>query len=76
MFDGTIPVELERLKEIYRAVDHLATSIAAFIADAHRDGLPAPVQERIGSLEVETDKIMALFQGVLTDDEQDELMIR
>jgi hypothetical protein len=74
MFDGTIPVELERLKQIYRSVDHLSSSIAAFAADAHREGFSADVRERIDALERETDTIKELFAGILTDEEQDELM--
>ena len=74
MFDGNVPVELERLKEIYRAVDHLSNNLAAFADDARREGLPKPVQERIESLEEEADNIEELFEGVLTDDEQFELL--
>lgn len=74
MFDGTVPVELERLKEIYRSVDQLSIKIAAFAAEARSEGLSKWVQERIDSLERETDKTKALFEGVLTDTEQDELM--
>jgi hypothetical protein len=75
LFDGTVPVNLDRLKEIYRAIDQLSLKIVAFSADARREGLPKSVEERLDSLERETDKIRELFQGVLTDDEQDELML-
>jgi hypothetical protein len=76
MFDGTVPVELERLKEIYRSIDQLSLRLGAFAADARREGLPAEVQKRIESLEEDADKIKELFEGVLTDDEQDETRIR
>lgn len=74
MFDGTVPVNLERLKEIYRAFDRMTTNLAALIQVAHNEGLPTSFQEGIQALEVETDEIRALFQGVLTSDEQEELV--
>jgi hypothetical protein len=74
MFDGTIPVEIERLKQIYKSIDQLSCKLCAFGADAHREGLPASVEKRLQALEDEADEIKALFEGVLTDAEQDELM--
>jgi hypothetical protein len=76
MFDGTVPVEIERLKEIYRAIDQLSCKLGGFAADARREGVPDPVRERIESLEEEADKIKELFEGVLTDEEQEETRIR
>jgi hypothetical protein len=74
MFDGTIPVEIERLKEIYRAIDQLSMKLGGLAADARIGGASKGVQKRIDALEQEADKIKELFGGVLTGEEQEELM--
>ena len=74
MFDGNIPVEIERLKKIYWSIDQLSCKLGRLAADARIGGASKGVQKRIDALEEYADKILELFNGVLTEDEQDEMM--
>jgi hypothetical protein len=74
MFDGTIPVEIERLKKMYREIDQVSIRIAAIAQEAFNKGLSFNLKELIDSTENQADDIKRLFDGILTDSEQEDIL--